>query len=127
MKAFKNILTTTIGAVLIGSASIAPDFAIGANTVNPKSSYRIAVAPAQSDHDADTPNGYAQLGIAKINGSRFAVYGLQNGARLDDSAGQGRGFAEVFDSAGHLMRRFTFRENLNSPPQITEYVSMPDR
>jgi len=42
-------------------------------------------------------------------------------------AGQGTGFADVFDRAGHLIRRFTFRENLNSPPQITEFVYMPER
>jgi hypothetical protein len=67
------------------------------------------------------------LGIAKINGRRIAVYVFQNGAKLDDVAGQGQGFADVFDSAGHLIRRFVFRENLHSPPQITEFVYMPER
>ena len=64
-------------------------------------------------------------GIAKINGTRVAVYAFQNGARLDDEAGEGRGFADVFDSAGHLIRRVSFRENLNSPPRITEYIPLP--
>ena len=67
------------------------------------------------------------MGIAKINGSRVSVYAFQNGAKLDDVAGPGRGFADVFDSAGHLIQRFAFREKFNSPPQITEYVSMPER
>jgi hypothetical protein len=76
---------------------------------------------------SDAPPGYSLLGIAHINGRRVAVYAFQNGAKLDDAAGPGQGFADAFDRAGHLIRRFTFRENLNSPPQITEYVSMPAR
>ena len=64
------------------------------------------------------------MGIAKINGGRVAVYSFDNGAKPDDVAGPGRGFADVFDSAGHLIRRFAFRENLNSPPRITEYVPL---
>ena len=75
--------------------------------------------------DPGSPEGYSSLGIAKINGIRVAINVLENGARLDDVAGAGRGFADVFDGDGHLIRRFTFRENLNSPPQIIEYVSVP--
>jgi hypothetical protein len=75
----------------------------------------------------DPPPGYSPLWIAKINGRRIAVYAFQNGAKLDDMAGQSQGFADVFDRAGHMMRRFIFRENLNSPPQITEFVYMPAR
>ena len=37
------------------------------------------------------------------------------------------GFADVFDSTGHLMRRFSFIEKLNSPAQVTEYVPMSAR
>jgi hypothetical protein len=122
MEAFKITLITSLCAFLIGSASVAPDFAIGAKVVNLDSAFERAVDRAPGDPDA--PEGYSTLGIAKINGSRVAVYAFQNGAKPDDVAGPGRGFADVFDSAGHLIRRFAFRENLNSPPQITEYVSV---
>ncbi|MGA8567495.1 MAG: hypothetical protein WB580_06850 [Candidatus Binataceae bacterium] len=67
------------------------------------------------------------MGIAKINGTRIGVYAFQNGAKLGDVTGRGQGFADVFDSAGHLIRRFIFRENLNSPPQIVEFVYMRAR
>jgi hypothetical protein len=77
--------------------------------------------------DPEAPEGYSSLGIAKINGIRVAINVLENGARTDDIAGAGRGYADVFDGDGHLIRRFTFKENLNSPPQITEYVSVPSR
>ena len=54
-------------------------------------------------------SGYLPLGTAKINGRSIGVYVFQNGAKLGDEAGQGQGFADVFDSAGHLLRRFIFR------------------
>jgi hypothetical protein len=122
MKALIIALITSINASLIGSASVAPDLAIGAKVINLDSSLKPTIGRAHSDPDA--PEGYSTLGIAKINGSRVAVYAFDNGAKLDDVAGPGRGFADVFDSAGHLIRRFAFRENLNSPPQITEYVPL---
>ena len=125
MEAFKISLVTSICALLMGSASVAPDLAMGAKVVNLDSAFERADDRAHRDPDA--PDGYSPVGIAKINGSRVAVYALENGAKPDDVAGPGRGFADVFDSAGHLIRRFAFRENLNSPPQITEYVSMPAR
>jgi hypothetical protein len=123
MKALIIALITSINACLIGSVSVAPDLAIGAKVVNLDSAFERTIGRANSDPDA--PEGYSTLGIAKINGSRVAVYAFDNGAKLDDVAGPGRGFADVFDNAGHLIRRFAFRENLNSPPQITEYVALP--
>lgn len=123
MKALIIALITSINASLIGSVSVAPDLAIGAKVVNSDSAFERAVEESRSDPEA--PEGYSALGIAKINGSRVAVYAFDNGAKLDDVAGPGRGSADVFDSAGHLIRRFAFRENLNSPPQITEYIALP--
>ena len=122
MKALIIALITSINTFLIGSVSVAPDLAIGAKLVNLDSAFVRTIDRANSYPDA--PEGYSTLGIAKINGSRVAVYSFENGAKPDDIAGPGRGFADVFDSAGHLIRRFAFRENLNSPPQITEYVPL---
>jgi hypothetical protein len=136
MQAFKTTLITSVAAFLIGAASVAPDMAVAAKVVNSDSAPQSGGERSSSvvllltradrvDVDPDAQAGYAALGIATINGSRLAVYALQNGAKLNDVAGEGQGFADVFDSAGHLIRRFTFRENLNSPPQIIEYVSIP--
>lgn len=126
--AFKTTLIASVGAFLIGATSVVnSDCAFesrNSRTVGIEfPSSRIYRAP----RDPEAPAGYSQLGIAKIDGARFGVYAFQNGARPEDVTGQGQGFADVFDSAGHLTRRFFFRENLNSPPQITEYVSMPAR
>ena len=136
MKAFKITLITSIGAFLIGTASPAPRLALGAKVMNSPikpgnalmSSVGSPVASVPRAYgDPDGLVGYSPLGMAKINGRRVKVYVLQNGAKLNDAAGQGQGFADVFDSTGHLIRRFIFRENLNSPPQITEFFYMPNR
>jgi hypothetical protein len=138
MEAFKTTLITSRGAFVIGAASAAPGLAFGTKVVNPGSVFKTSRArmsdvgfpSARVDRayrDPDASAGYSPLGITKINGKRIGVYVFRNGAKLDDAAGQGQGFADVFDSAGHLIRRFTFKENLNSPPQITEFVFMPAR
>jgi hypothetical protein len=138
MEGFKTALITYTGAFLIGAASAAPGLALGAKVTNSDSDLKYSNArvsgvasspvPIDSAHgDPETPTGYSPLGITQINGKRIAVYVFQNGAKVDDVAGEGQGFADVFDSAGHLIRRFTYRENLNSPAQITEFVFMPAR
>lgn len=137
MLAFKTTLVASIGAFLIGAASVAPDMAVGAQVVNSdsapasggerKSGFAFPVNADWANFGPGDGAGYSALGIAKINGKPIAIYAFQNGAKLNDITGQGQGFADVFDSAGHLLRRFTFRENLNSPPQIMEYVALPAR
>lgn len=138
METFKTTLITSIGAFLIGAASVAPGLARSTKVVNSGSTFKTSnarmsdvgsslVRVDRAHGDPNAPAGYSPLGITKINGKRIAVYVFQNGAKLDDMAGQGEGFADVFDAAGHLIRRFTFRENLNSPAQITEFVFMPAR
>ena len=65
--------------------------------------------------DADIPHGYAPFGIQNINGNLFVTYAKQNMAKHDDVAGKGNGFVDVFDTDGHLLRRFASRGALNSP------------
>lgn len=65
--------------------------------------------------DADIPPGYAPFGIQNINGDLFVTYAKQNAQKHDDDAGKGRGFVDVFDTDGHLLRRFASRGTLDSP------------
>jgi uncharacterized protein (TIGR03118 family) len=65
--------------------------------------------------DPKIPAGYAPFGIQNIDGSLFVTYAKQNAAKHDDAAGPGRGFVDVFDTDGHLLRRFASRGPLNSP------------
>lgn len=69
--------------------------------------------------DPNIPRGYAPFGIANIDGDLFVTYAKQDAAKHDDAAGAGRGFVDVFDTDGHLLRRFASRGTLNSPWGVT--------
>jgi uncharacterized protein (TIGR03118 family) len=74
--------------------------------------------PATTDggfQDPNIPPGFAPFGIQNINGDLFVTYAKQNAAKHDDVAGLGNGFVDVFDTDGHLLRRFASRGLLNSP------------
>jgi hypothetical protein len=138
MEASRITLITSVGAFLIGVACAAAGLGLNTKALNSGSAFNSSRARMSGDgfslvhvgrapDDPDAPVGYSPVGIAKINGARVRVYAYQNGAKLGDMAGRGQGFADVFDSAGHLKSRFIFRENLNSPPQIIEFVYPPAR
>jgi uncharacterized protein (TIGR03118 family) len=65
--------------------------------------------------DPNIPPGFAPFGIRNIDGDLFVTYAKQNAQKHDDVAGPGNGFVDVFDTDGHLLRRFTSRGQLNSP------------
>ncbi|RZF24352.1 TIGR03118 family protein [Paraburkholderia sp. UYCP14C] len=74
--------------------------------------------PATTDGgfaDPNIPAGYAPFGIANIDGDLFVTYAKQDKQKHDDDAGRGRGFVDVFDTDGHLLRRFASRGTLDSP------------
>jgi uncharacterized protein (TIGR03118 family) len=78
--------------------------------------------PATTDGgfvDPQIPAGYAPFGIALIDGDLFVTYALQNAEKHDDVAGPGRGFVDVFDTDGHLLRRLASRGPLNAPWGVT--------
>jgi len=78
--------------------------------------------PATTDGgftDPSIPAGYAPFGIANVDGDLFVTYAKQNGEKHDDVAGPGHGFVDVFDTDGHLLRRFASRGPLNSPWAVT--------
>ncbi|HJU19831.1 MAG TPA: TIGR03118 family protein [Stellaceae bacterium] len=65
--------------------------------------------------DPNLPPRFAPFGIQNINGDLFVTYAKQNAQKHDDVAGPGNGFVDVFDTDGHLLRRFASRGTLNSP------------
>ena len=74
--------------------------------------------PATTDGgftDPNIPAGFAPFGIQNIDGELFVTYANQNAQKHDDVAGPGNGFVDVFDTDGHLLRRFASRGSLNSP------------
>jgi uncharacterized protein (TIGR03118 family) len=69
--------------------------------------------------DPNIPRGYAPFGIANIDGDLFVTYARQDADKHDDLAGHGRGFVDVFDTDGRLLRRFASHGPLNSPWGVT--------
>jgi uncharacterized protein (TIGR03118 family) len=65
--------------------------------------------------DSNLPAGFAPFGIQNIHGDLFVTYAKQNEEKHDDVAGPGNGFVDVFDTDGHLLRRFASQGPLNSP------------
>jgi uncharacterized protein (TIGR03118 family) len=65
--------------------------------------------------DPNIPAGFAPFGIQNIDGDLFVTYALQDERLHDDVAGVGNGFVDVFDTNGHLLRRFASGGALNSP------------
>ena len=65
--------------------------------------------------DPEIPAGYAPFNIANVDGDLFVTYAKQDAQKHDDVAGAGHGFVDVFDTDGHLIRRFESRGRLNSP------------
>lgn len=69
--------------------------------------------------DPEIPAGFAPFGIQNIDGDLFVTYAKQDDVKHDDVAGRGNGFVDVFDTDGHLLRRFASRGKLNSPWGVT--------
>jgi uncharacterized protein (TIGR03118 family) len=69
--------------------------------------------------DPDLPAGYAPFGIRNVDGDLFVTFAQQDADKEDDVAGPGHGFVDIFDTDGHLIRRFATQATLNSPWGIT--------
>ena len=65
--------------------------------------------------DNTIPSTFAPFGIQNINGQLWVTYAKQDAAKHDPVPGAGRGFVDVFDTDGNLLRRFAQRGVLNAP------------
>lgn len=69
--------------------------------------------------DPTLKRGYAPFDIVPLNingGTKlFVTYAVQNAAKHDDVAGQGRGIVDTFDLGGSSLHRFAQHGQLNSP------------
>ena len=65
--------------------------------------------------DPALPPHFAPFGIQNLNGNLYVTYAKQDAAAEDDSPGAGKGFVDVFDTDGHLLRRVATRLGLNAP------------
>jgi uncharacterized protein (TIGR03118 family) len=65
--------------------------------------------------DASIPPGFAPFNIQNIQGNLYVAYAKQDDARVDEVAGAGLGFVNVFDANGNRIRRIASRGRLNAP------------
>ena len=65
--------------------------------------------------DSTIPSTFAPFGIHNINGQLWVTYAKQDAPKHDPVPGAGRGFVDVFDTDGNLLRHFATRGVLNAP------------
>ncbi|HET7366162.1 MAG TPA: TIGR03118 family protein [Burkholderiales bacterium] len=65
--------------------------------------------------DPTLPKGFAPFNIHNIQGNLYVAYAKQDDAKMDEVAGAGLGFVDVFDANGRLIRRVASRGRLNAP------------
>ena len=66
--------------------------------------------------DPGIPAGYGPFNIQNISGQLYITYAkLQGPDNMDDQAGAGNGFVDIFNTNGSFVKRFASQGALNSP------------
>ena len=69
--------------------------------------------------DPQLPAGYAPFNVSNVGGKIYVAYAQQDAAHEDEVAGNGKGFVDVFDTKGVLLRRLAHGKFLNAPWAVT--------
>jgi len=69
--------------------------------------------------DPSLPAGYAPFNIQLIGSRLYVSYAQQDAGKKDDVPGAGKGFVNVFDRNGHLLKRLISGGALNAPWGLT--------
>jgi len=65
--------------------------------------------------DTNVPAGFAPFNVQAIGGKLYVTYAMQDTNKLEDVAGAGNGYVDIFDTTGKLLQRFATNGPLNSP------------
>jgi uncharacterized protein (TIGR03118 family) len=65
--------------------------------------------------DPNLPAGYAPFNVQELGGRIYVAYAQQDAAAEDEVAGPGKGFVDVYDTGGTLIRRLISDGALNAP------------
>src|SRR6266850_2903731 len=103
-----------IASTTTGDFLYATNFHAGTVDVFNSTFYPVTMPPGAFT-DPDLPPGYAPFGIRNIGDTIYVTFALQDAAKHDDVPGEGHGFVDAFDTAGHLLRRVASKGQLNSP------------
>ena len=55
--------------------------------------------------DASIPSGFAPFNIVNINNTLYVAYAKQDAEGMDDVAGPGNGYVDIFDMSGNLTKQ----------------------
>jgi uncharacterized protein (TIGR03118 family) len=70
--------------------------------------------------DTKLPAGYAPFNISNVGGKLYVAFAQQDAAKHDEVAGAGKGFVDVFTTAGNLVRRLTHGTFMDAPWAMTK-------
>jgi uncharacterized protein (TIGR03118 family) len=65
--------------------------------------------------DSRIPTGYAPFNIQNLGDKLYVTYAVQKPDKMDDARGTGRGFVDIYDLKGKLLKRLITHGPLNSP------------
>lgn len=66
--------------------------------------------------DPNIPAGFAPFNVRNINNMLYVTYAMQKGPdNMDDQAGPGNGYVDIYKPDGTLVSRFASQGSLNSP------------
>jgi uncharacterized protein (TIGR03118 family) len=65
--------------------------------------------------DPRMPAGYAPFNVQELDGQLYVTYAMQDPELMDDVAGQGHGFVDVFTNDGAFVKRLASHGVLDSP------------
>jgi uncharacterized protein (TIGR03118 family) len=65
--------------------------------------------------DPNLPKDYSPFNVQTLNGKLYVTFAQRAPGATDETAGQGRGFVDVFDTDGHLLQRLVQHGQLNAP------------
>jgi uncharacterized protein (TIGR03118 family) len=66
------------------------------------------------------PTCYAPFGIANIRGNLFVTFAPEAGDGINFAFGKSRGYVDIFDTNGKLIKQFAAKRQLNAPWGVAE-------
>ncbi len=77
--------------------------------------YDASYAKVGAFTDPGLPADYAPFNVQTLNGKLYVTFANRAPGAHDETAGQGKGFVDVFDTDGHLLQRLVNHGQLNAP------------
>ena len=65
--------------------------------------------------DSTIPSGFAPFGIQLVGSNLIVTYAKQDAQKMDDVAGPGNGYVDIWDTQGNLVGRLPHIVQMNSP------------